>query len=224
MSTQHTGDGPPGDDDYYDVGEDIRPSSSSFNPNAAAWDPEKMELHRIVNRLLALEERRAQPAQPVEHAVPHKVKLPPFWEKDAAAWFRLAEAVMGDNHVVEEAVMYRTVILHIPHHVLERARGILSLADTAEFPFTDLKSRLVELLTPSILDACTGILRGVELGGRRPTELLEVLMAALPPDEPAGHLFKTCFLHRLPGDLKDLVAVQFHQLGVVETCSWAGNE
>ena len=47
MSMQHTGDGPPGDDDYYDpVGEDIRPSGSGFNPNAAAWDPEKMELTR----------------------------------------------------------------------------------------------------------------------------------------------------------------------------------
>ena len=60
MSTQHTGDGPPGDDDYYDPEEEnIRPSGSGFNPNAAAWDPEKMELHRIVHRLLALEERRA---------------------------------------------------------------------------------------------------------------------------------------------------------------------
>ena len=87
MSTQHTGDGPPGDDDYYDPeGENIGPSGSGFNPNAAAWDPEKMELHRIVHRLLALEERRALPAlptRPVEHAVPHKVKLPAFWEKDA---------------------------------------------------------------------------------------------------------------------------------------------
>ena len=41
-------------------------------------------------------------------------------------------------------------------------------------------------------------------------------MVALPPDKPAGDLFKTCFLHKLPGDLEDLVAVQFHQLGVVE--------
>ena len=46
-------------------------------------------------------------------------------------------------------------------------------------------------------------------------------MAALPPDEPAGHIFKTIFLHRLPGDLKDLVAVQFHQLGVVELARYA---
>ena len=68
----------------------------------------------------------------------------------------------------------------------------------------------MELLTPSILDACTSILWGAELGGRRLTELLEVMMGALPPDEPTGHLFKTCFLHKLPGDLKDLVAVQFH--------------
>ena len=75
-----------------------------------------MELHGIVNQLLALEKRRAL-------AVPHKVKLPGFWEKDAAAWFRLAEAVMEDNHVVDQWVMYRMVLLHIPHHVLERARG-----------------------------------------------------------------------------------------------------
>ena len=56
MSTQHTGDGPPGDDNYYNPeGENNRPSSSGFNPNAAAWDMEKMELTRIVHRLLALE-------------------------------------------------------------------------------------------------------------------------------------------------------------------------
>ena len=85
----------------------------------------------------------------MEQAVPHKVKLPAFWEKDAAAWFRLAEAVMEDNHVVEQRVMYRTVLLHIPHQVLERARGIFTLADTAVHPFTELKDRLVELLTPA---------------------------------------------------------------------------
>ena len=78
-------------------------------------DPEKLELRRIVNRLLALEERRALSVRPVEHAVPHKVKLPGFWEKDVAAWFRLTEAVMEDNQVVQQRVMYsyRTVLLNI---------------------------------------------------------------------------------------------------------------
>ena len=146
MSTQHTGDRPPGVNDYHDPVEEesIRATSGGRNPNVAAWDPEKMELHRIVNRLLALEERRTLPARPVEHAFPHNVKLPPFWEEDAAAWFRLAEAVMEDNHVVEQRVMYRTVLQHIPHHVFERARGILTLANTAVQPFTELKNRLVQ--------------------------------------------------------------------------------
>ena len=67
MSTQHTGDWPPRDDDYYNpVGEEInRATGSGRNPNAAAWDPEKMELHWIVNRLLALEEKRALLVRPV---------------------------------------------------------------------------------------------------------------------------------------------------------------
>ena len=40
MSTQHTGDDPPGDDDFYDlVEEEInRASGSGTNINAAAWD------------------------------------------------------------------------------------------------------------------------------------------------------------------------------------------
>ena len=80
-----------------------------------------MELRRIVDRLL--EERRYLTPRQVEQAVPNKVKLPPFWEKDAAAWFKLAEAVLEDNRLRDPRVMYRTVILHIPHHVLERARG-----------------------------------------------------------------------------------------------------
>ena len=46
-------------------------------------------------------------------------------------------------------------------------------------------------------------------------------MVALPPDEPACHIFKTIFLHPLPGDLKDLVAVQFHQLGVMELAKFS---
>ena len=70
-----------------------------------------------------LEERRYLTPSQVEQAVPHKVNLPPFWEKDAAAWFKLAEAVMEDNFMRDPRVMYRTVLLHIPHHVLERARG-----------------------------------------------------------------------------------------------------
>ena len=99
----------------------------------------------------------------MEQPVPHKVKLPPFWEKDVAAWFKLAKAILEDNRVQDPRVMYRTVLLHIPHHMLERARGVLSLADTVADPFKELKDRLVKQLTPSELDQWTSILWGAEL-------------------------------------------------------------
>ena len=57
------------------------------------------------------------------------------------------------------------LLLHIPHHVLERARGSLPWPTLLSTLFTELKDRLVELLTPSILDKCSGILWGAELGG-----------------------------------------------------------
>ena len=76
------------------------------------WDPEKMELRRMVDHLLALEERTVLTARPAEQAVPHKVKLPALWEKDVATWFRLAEAVMEDNHARDPRVRHlRTFFL-----------------------------------------------------------------------------------------------------------------
>ena len=58
----------------------------------------------MVDRLL--EERRYLPPRPAEQAVPHKGKLPPFWEKDAAAWFKLAEAVLEDNSLRDPRVIF----------------------------------------------------------------------------------------------------------------------
>ena len=105
-------------------------------------------------------------------------KDPIFWEKDEAAWFGLAEFVLDDNHVQDPFVKYRMVLIHFLHHVLERAGGILILADTAVDPFKELKDRLVELLTLNLLDQSTSILWGAELDGQRPTKLMEVMMAS----------------------------------------------
>ena len=44
-------------------------------------------------------------AKPPKQAVPHRVKLPLFWEKGAAACFWLAEALMEDNRVRDLQVM-----------------------------------------------------------------------------------------------------------------------
>ena len=127
MSMQQLGGGPPGDEDYFNLEDEETQEASSGerNPNVSAWDPEKMELLRIVDRLL--EERRNLPPRPAEQPVLHKVKLPPFRGKKMATWLGLTEAVLEDNSLRDPRVMY-IVQDHAPpkvhHNVLERARGV----------------------------------------------------------------------------------------------------
>jgi len=110
-----------------------------------------------------------------------KVKLPSFWEKDTAAWFDLVEEILAENFIVNARAKYRAVLIHIPQHLVERARGVINAAAAAIDPYEELKVRLVEMLTPSRLDQVNNIIWAPELGGRRPSEMMDSMLAALPP-------------------------------------------
>ena len=86
------------------------------------WDPEKVELRHIIDRLLALEERR-DPGRTTTPAGSSKVKLPPFWEKNPATWFNMADAFMANDNKLDLQAKYREALLHVPAHILERASG-----------------------------------------------------------------------------------------------------
>ena len=59
-------------------------------------------------------------------AAASKVKLPSFWEKDTAAWFDLVEEILAENNIVNARAKYRAVLIHIPQHLVERARGVIT--------------------------------------------------------------------------------------------------
>ena len=165
--------------------------------------------------------RGQDPAATVAAAAGNKVKLPPFWEKDAAAWFGLVDKILEESNIVDARARYRAALLHIPQHLLERARGVINAAAATVDPYGELKARLIELLTPSKLDLINSILWGAELGGRRPSEMMDSMLAALPPGEAAGLIFKGLFLHRLPADMRELVALQFTVLTAKELAMYA---
>ena len=199
---------PPGVDDYDNIDmEEEQPAHPGLNVNANTWNPETAFMDRVMTFME--NNQRAQTAD-------QRVKLATFWEKDPAAWFDLVEAEMEAKRMFDPHTRYRTVLTAIPVHITERIRGILNQARVAADPFLELKKRLIEMLTPSVLECCESILMGPELGGRRPSELMDTMLAALPVGEPAGYLFKTVFLNRLPADMRDLVALQFKSLGAKE--------
>ena len=64
---------------------------------------------------------------------------------------------------------------------------------------------MLDLFTPKLLDLCQKIIHGGELGDRRPSQLMETMLALLPPGKPDDMLFKTHFLNRLPVDIRNHV-------------------
>ena len=84
---QPIGDGPPRDEDSFHLDEDIE------EPLRAAGGCHTLTCQPGTRGRWSFAEwwtgswRYLPPPRQVEQAVPHKVKLLPFWEKDAAAWF-----------------------------------------------------------------------------------------------------------------------------------------
>lgn len=208
---------PPGDDDFADGAASFA-DIAGLRVQPAVWEQFRRFQAWQAMQATGVNGQHNPRVQPVgQQAAPTaaevaKVKLPPFWEKDAAAWFKLVEEIFAASNVVDPRARYRQVLLHVPQALLERARGVLNAADTAADPFGELRKRLVDLCTPSKLDQINSIIWGAELGGRRPSELMDAMLAALPPGEADGLLFKGHFLHRLPADIRDQVAVQWEEL------------
>ena len=143
---------------------------------------------------------------------PQKVKLPPFWHKDATAWFNLADSIFDGLRMAGSVARYQQVLMALPTDVVEKVRGVINAAAGMQDPYMALRERVIEMLAPNTLEQLNSIIWGPELGGQRPSELMEAMLANLPAGEADGLLFKALFLHRLPADIRDLVALQLQRL------------
>ena len=90
--------------------------------------------------------------------------------------------------------------------MIEQLRSILHTVDDIADPYRALKTKLLSRFTPKPLDLCQRIINGGELSDRSPGQLMESMLALLPPGEPESMLFKTHFLNRLPADIRNHVA------------------
>ncbi len=151
----------------------------------------------------------------------HQIKLPQIWCKDIVAWFTLVESTFNRYRVEDSRMRFDLTLPALSEDALERVRAVLHMAPAAADPYLELKRRLVEVYTPSVLDLAYRILYAPELGGRRPSELMETMLASLPPGEPPGILFKAHFLTRLPTDIRDLVAVNIAVSGPLQLAALA---
>lgn len=111
----------------------------------------------------------------------------------------------------------------LPEDALEQVRAILHSVATTEDPYLELRRRLVEIYTPNDLDLGFKLLHSPELGDRRPSQMMESMLAMLPAGEKDGVLFTCIFISRLPSDIADHVAAKAKKLSSRELAAFADN-
>ena len=71
-------------------------------------------------------------------------------------------------------------------------------ATSSSTPYEDLKAKLVSSYTLTRWQRINKLIHHPALGDRRPTALMDAMLALLPDDEVPGSLFLGLFLERLP--------------------------
>lgn len=142
---------------------------------------------------------------------PHGPKLPQlssFWQNKPSDWFTLAESTFNRHGIADRRLRFDLVLPALQDEVREQLGSVLAAVDDVQDPYRLLKQRLLDIFTPDPFDLVYSLLNGAALGDRKPSSLMEIMLASLPPGEVDGLVFKGMFLTRLPDSIRALVQTQ----------------
>lgn len=152
---------------------------------------------------------------PVSGAAPEfiskiAVKLPDFWTEDPDLWFLHAESAFRNAQISQSQTKFDHVVQKLPQNIMVSVRSLIMTASSSATPYEDLKAKLVSSYTLTRWQRVAKVIHHPALGDRRPTAMMDSMLALLPEDEVPGSLFLGLFLERLPVEMRDhLVAQDF---------------
>jgi hypothetical protein len=150
-----------------------------------------------------LEPAAAQPA--VEPAAAFvAVRLQQYWETNPEAWFNVTDGQFFVRGITSQAVRFYTAIGVIPEAVLRGLQDLLR-APPADC-YDRLKARLLRRHTMSVYERMEQLYKMEPLNGQQPSALLADLLQLCPPEEAGTALFRFNFTHRLPREVRLILA------------------
>ena len=140
-----------------------------------------------------------QKETPTEYVAKVSVKLPDFWTEDPDLYFLHAEAAFRNAQIRQVKTKFEHIVQKLPQKIMVSRRGlIMGSAASSATPYEDIKAKLVSSFTLSRWQKVSKLIHHPGLGDRRPTALMDAMLALLPEDEKPGCLFQGLFLVRLP--------------------------
>jgi hypothetical protein len=137
------------------------------------------------------------------------VTLPEFWQAEPEMWFRQAESAFRRAQVVDSLTKYDHVLTKLPEAVISSVRDLVRVVDdTYTDAYEQLKSHLLSSFGQSKWQLISKLIDHQDLGGRRPSSLMDQMLTLLPSGEKPGLLFISLFLRRLPVEYRDHLAAK----------------
>lgn len=129
------------------------------------------------------------------------VKLPAFWQSDPPLWFMQIESIFRKNRISKQSTMFDYVVAELQPETMHEVRDIISNPDKLT-PYDTLKRELLNRVSLSEHKRLQQLLNDVQLGDRRPSQLLRH-MRSLLGDKPTDEcLLKQLFIQRLPSPVQ----------------------
>ena len=150
------------------------------------------------------------PPTPSETPVHHVAcKIPDFWEQDPTTWFAQCEGQFRISKVTSDSLKFDYAVQKLSSAVIKRVRDLV-LNPPVDGKYDALKARILAASKRSQYEELRDLHATTPLGDRRPSELMDDILASVPSLDISGTaepFVEYVFLSRLPDALRSLVSV-----------------
>lgn len=137
-------------------------------------------------------------------AISLSTRIPSFWTDMPRMWFAQFEAVVGPQHQSEN-VKYDLVLAKLGKEELSQIADLID-EPPAQQRYTALKNRLLKIYQESAEAQFHKLVKEMDLGQQRPSQLLAKMKELARNTSTAGDTLKNLWMSRLPGWVRAILA------------------
>ncbi|XP_018375211.1 PREDICTED: uncharacterized protein LOC108768977 [Trachymyrmex cornetzi] len=133
------------------------------------------------------------------------IRLPTFWKNRPTLWFVQLESQFNTYRVRSDEIKYNAVIRHLDEPTMVTVTDILENPPATD-KYKQLKEALIARFTDSKEKQMRTLLMGIELGDKKPSQLLRE-MKTLAGENATEGLLRTLWLQRMPARIHEMLLI-----------------